>query len=105
MHYLILLAGGIFLTLGDIAAKQWIVSSTGRWLLATLALWNVALLLLAWSFKYKNIAVASAILVIANVVTLAIASWWLFDEPLSKQQLIGMAVSLAGIAIMELGEG
>jgi len=100
--YALLLCGGLFLTAGDIAAKQWILTSAGRWLLLTMALWNVGMLFLACTFKFKNIAVASAILVIANIVTLAFASWWLFDEPLTKKQLLGMAVSLVGIAIMEL---
>lgn len=100
--YLLLIPGGIFLTVGDIAARQWIDTAAGRWLLLTLALWNVGMVFLAYSFKFKNIAVASAILVIANIITLALASWWLFHEPLSKKQLVGMAVSLVGIAIMEL---
>ncbi|MBM3460853.1 MAG: hypothetical protein FJX76_02005 [Armatimonadetes bacterium] len=102
LPYLLLIPGGMFLTLGDIAAKQWIVASENRWLLLTLALWNVGLVLLAWSFRFKNIAIASAILVIANIITLAFASWWLFNEPLSKKQLIGMTISIVGIAVMEL---
>jgi len=62
----------------------------------------IGLLFLAQSFKYKNIAVASTIFVIVNVITLSIVSWLYFKETLTPFQIIGIILGLSSIIFLEL---
>lgn len=69
----ILFLGGIALTIGDILMKRWLIgSSIGDYSLGML-LYVIGLNMLVYTFKFKNIAIASTVFVIFNVVTLAIA--------------------------------
>lgn len=56
---------------------------------------------LVQSFKTHNIAVASAIFVIINISTLAVVSWFVFSEPLTTKQIIGLALSFIVVMILE----
>lgn len=56
---------------------------------------------LVQSFKTQNIAIASAIFVIVNIVTLGIVSWLFFKEPLTIIQIIGIALAIIAIFILE----
>jgi multidrug transporter EmrE-like cation transporter len=99
---ILLLIGGIILTAGDILMKEWV--STNRYLFyfIGLAVYLIGLNFLAQSFKFKNIAVASVIFVIFNVVTLSLVSWIYFKETLSIMQIIGIALGIAAIIVLEL---
>lgn len=99
---ILLAVGGTILTAGDIVMKKWV--SGNNWYVFTLGLlvWLLGNSLLAFSFKYENIAVASTILVIFNVVTLALVSWLYFKEPLSVYKGVGIILSLLLIAFLEL---
>jgi len=82
--------------------KKWV--STGRYLLyfIGLAIYLLGLNFLAQSFRFKNIAVASVIFVIFNVVTLSLVSWLWFKESLSPIQIIGIAAGFVSIILLEL---
>lgn len=66
------------------------------------AIYLVGLMFLAQSFKFKNIAVASTIFVIFNVVTLALVSWLYFKEELNPMQIGGMSLGIASVILLEL---
>lgn len=57
---------------------------------------------LSLSYRYKNIAVASTMLVIFNIITLAIVSWLYFKEALTPMQLIGIGLGIASVIFLEL---
>jgi multidrug transporter EmrE-like cation transporter len=81
---LILLAvGGIVLTTGDLVMKYWVKTNTPWFYILGLGIYLIGLNFLAFSFKFKNIAVASVIFVIFNVLTLLLFSWFYFKEKLS----------------------
>ncbi|MBI4185502.1 hypothetical protein HY524_00440 [Candidatus Berkelbacteria bacterium] len=102
MHpYLLLFVGGTLLTFGDLVAKEWVQADRPALFVATLGFYLIGLVFLIVSFRTKNIAVASALFVTANIVTLALVSWLWFHEPLSRRQLTGLVVTLIGILIME----
>jgi multidrug transporter EmrE-like cation transporter len=106
MNYfpLILLAvGGIILTLGDIAMKKWVV--TNSWMIYGIGMvaWIIGLNFLALSFRYKNIAVASLIFVLFNIITLLLFSYFYFKEGLSTFEIIGMILGVSAIIFLELG--
>lgn len=99
---LLLFAGGVILTLGDIAMKKWVVEHCTTYYALGMALYICAMAFLAQSFKYENIAVASALFVIFNIVTLLIASSLLFGETISSMKMLGIALAIMAIAVLEL---
>lgn len=71
------------MTVGDVLMKQWVEAGSVWLYVAGMAVYLVGLNFLAQSFKYENIAMASAMFVIFNIVTLLIFSWLYFKEPLT----------------------
>jgi multidrug transporter EmrE-like cation transporter len=98
---ILLFTGGVILTFGDIVMKKWVATSNYYLYAAGLAIYLVGLNFLAQSFRYKNIAVASVILVIFNVAILALVSWLYFKEALSLMQILGIVLGIAAIVILE----
>ena len=92
----------MILTLGDIFMKKWVNTNSAIFYFVGLIVYLIGLNFLAQSFKFKNIAVASTIFVIFNVVTLSIVSWLYFKETLSTLQIIGMIIGIIAIVVMEI---
>jgi len=104
-HYfplILLFIGGSVLTIGDIVMKKWVANNSVSFFVIGLAIYLIGLMFLVYSFKYKNIAVASTIFVIFNVITLSIVSWFYFKEALTPFQLVGIALGLISIVFLEL---
>jgi len=100
---IILLAiGGLILTFGDLVMKKWVINNNIYFYIIGLIIYLIGLNFLAQSFKYKNIAIASTIFVIFNVVLLSIFSWFYFKEKLSTFEIIGIVLGLTSIIILEL---
>ncbi|MBI5037532.1 MAG: hypothetical protein HZC01_02410 [Candidatus Kerfeldbacteria bacterium] len=99
---LLLGIGGAILTVGDIVMKYWVESQRRPLYVMGLIIYLGGLVFLAESFKYKNIAVASTIFVISNVTLLAIVSWLLFKEQLSWWELVGIALGITSVILLEL---
>jgi multidrug transporter EmrE-like cation transporter len=100
---LILAIGGIILTAGDIIMKKWINTQSNVFYTFGIVVWVIGLLFLAESFKFKNIAVASTIFVIINVVTLLIVNWLYFKEKLSGLETFGIFLGIVAITLLEFG--
>ena len=99
----LLLVGGAVLTLGDIIMKKWVVGG-GNWLyLAGMAVYLLGLVFLVETFKYKNIAIASTIFVIFNVIILTLISWVYYRETLSIIQILGIVMGIAAVVVLEIG--
>jgi multidrug transporter EmrE-like cation transporter len=107
MNYIaliILALGGIVLTIGDFFMKKWVVSHNNLTFFIGMFVWIIGLLFLAFSFKYKNIAVASIIFMLLNVISLLLFSWFYFKENLSGFEIAGMILGIIAIILLELGE-
>ena len=99
-----LLLGGAILTAGDIVFKFW-VEKPQQWLYAAgLAIYIVGLMFLVQSFKTQNIALASTVFVVFNVVTLALVSWFYFGEKLTPLAIAGVALALFSVGLLELNK-
>ncbi len=98
----LLFIGGVVLTVGDIVMKKWVVSRANSWYFFGLLIYMIGLNFLAQSFRYKNIAAASTIFVIFNVITLSLVSWFYFKETLSPFQIIGIALGIIAILFLEM---
>lgn len=100
---IILLAIGAFIdTIGDIIMKKWVVDKNIWIFVLGMITYLIGLGFLAYSYNYKNIAVASVIFVILNIIMLSIASWFYFNETLSTLQITGIIVGIIAIIILEL---
>lgn len=100
----LLFVGGAILTIGDICMKEWVVKDRGIWFVVGMLVYLVGMVFLAYSFKYKNIAVASVIFVIFNVAILSLVSWLYFKEELSGLQISGILLGLVSVVLLEIGE-
>lgn len=100
---LIIFAGSLFLTLGDIVAKMWITTNKPLHFAITLSLYLIALVFLILSFRFKNIAIASLLLIGLNVLTLAIWSWLVYNEPLNRIEIAGLILGFAAVCLLEWG--
>lgn len=98
----LILIGSLVTTAGDIVMKEWTVTDKRTLYLAGMLVYLVGLNFLARSYRYENIAVASLVFVILNIVVLALVSYLLFGEGLSPLRLVGMGVGLLAIVILEL---
>jgi len=90
------------LTVGDIIMKKWVISGSNLFYLSGLAVYLIGLNFLAQSYHFRNIAGASTVMTIINVILLLAVSYFYFKEPLSTLQLIGVALGIIAIVFLEL---
>ncbi len=105
MHdwFLLLLIAGILLTVGDLVLNAW-VDSGNSWKLYTIGIvfYFLALNFLARSYKFENIAVASVIMEIFNLVTYLAVSYWKFGETISRLEILWIIFGILAITCFEL---
>lgn len=100
---IILATGGIVLTVGDLFMKKWVVSNSAWIYFLGMIFYVIGLNFLAFSFKYKNIAVASVIFVLINIITLLIFSYFYFKEKMGTFEFVGIILGIVAIVMLELG--
>ena len=98
---LILISGAIFLTIGDVVFKYWTGHEKLPLYILGLLLYLIGLMFLVWSYKFENIEVASALLVIFNIIALTVIGWLYFNERISVIELLGIAAGVVSIALLE----
>jgi len=57
---------------------------------------------LAFSFKYKNIGIASLIFSLSNVITLTLFGWIYYKDILTLNQIIGIILGIIAVIFLEL---
>lgn len=101
--FLVVLAG-IILTIGDIILKEWVTTSYKSFYWTGIAFYLISMNLLAHSYKYENIAIASLLMVLFNVITLTLVSYFIFKEPLSLYEFSGIILGIMAIILLEIGK-
>ena len=99
---LLVLIGGLILTVGDIVFKNWAINNSWLTFIFGLFIWTIGLVFLALSFKYKNIAIASLIFSLSNVISLTVISWLWYNEGLTTNQLIGIILGIIAVIFLEV---
>jgi multidrug transporter EmrE-like cation transporter len=101
----ILFFGGIFLTIGDMFAAEWVRSEGGSILfLVTMLLYIIAMVFLVTSYEKEDIPVATVILITFNIIILAIVGIMIFEEELTLQKIIGIVLGLISLMFLEFGK-
>ena len=100
----IILAGssGIVFAFADILLKYWSVKSNHWFMIGAFLLYIVAGLLLAFSFKRKEVAVALAVLLCFNLILIAVLGFTLFKETLGLKEIIGITFALIAIVVLSI---
>ena len=99
--FLYVIFGSLALTLGDIFMKNWVNEDSYIDFSVGFMCYLIGMVFLALSFKYKNIAIASMMLVLFNIITLLIVSWIFFKEPISLKEALGMGLGILAILLLE----
>ncbi len=99
---LLLILGGLILTVGDVFIKKWTIDNGLINFFLGLTLWIIALLLLAYTFRFMNIVSATFIEILVNVITLVFADYFFFKDPITLLEIIGILMGLVSIYILEL---
>lgn len=100
----LLAAGGIVLTIGDLFMKEWVITNKSWIYIVGIIIYIIGLNFLAFSFKYKNIAVATVIFVLINIITLLTFSYFYFHEKLTGLEIGGILLGIAAIVMLELAD-
>jgi len=99
--FLYVILGSISLTIGDLFMKIWVGNNSCKDFSIGFICYSIGMIFLALSFKYKNIAIASMMLVLFNIITLLIVSWVIFKEPMSIKEIIGILLGISAIILLE----
>lgn len=98
----LLLSAAMLEFIGDLAFKWW--AETDRWLglVIGLLVYSVALVLFALLLRHAELAIIFALWVGVAAVLLALAGWWFFDEALSLRHLVGLALVIGGMVLLQM---
>ncbi len=99
---LLLFIGGLILTAGDLVMKKWVITPHFYLYIIGLLIYMIGMMFLVETYKYENIAVASLIFIIFNIITLLIFSWFYFKEPLSLMKIVGLLLGIISITLLEI---
>jgi len=99
----ILLVGGVLLTMGDIVFKYYAGHHSPYLYGFGLLLYVGGLIPLIESYKYANIEVASALLVLFNIIILAVVGWLFFREHIGFYEIAGLIFAGIAILLLEIG--
>ena len=100
---IILVVGGVLLTLGDIVFKYYAGHHSPYLYGLGLLLYVGGLIPLIESYKYANIEVASALLVLFNIAILTLVGWLFFKEHIGVAELLGLFFAVLAIICLEIG--
>jgi spermidine export protein MdtJ len=98
---LLVAAAALELT-GDLALKWWAETGRWPWLGAGLVVYGLAVVLFAHLLRRAELAVIFALWVGIAAVLLALAGWWFFGEALSPRRLVGLALVIRGILLLQM---
>lgn len=99
--FIFLFIAGLILTIGDIFQKEWILRNN-YWLFSIgCILYTIGGIILTFCYKYKNMATATMIYSIFNILTLSLVSWFWYKEKLDIYSIIGILLGIISIAFLE----
>lgn len=104
MPLFLVIIAGLILTAGDIILKEWVVKSHSVFYITGILLYLISMNLLAQSYRYEDIAVASMIMVIFNVVTLTLVGYFFFHENITVYEISGITLGIVAVSLLEFGK-
>jgi multidrug transporter EmrE-like cation transporter len=96
--------GGLILTAGDIILKRWVATSFGFYYVVGILLYFISLNILAYTYKFEDIAVASLVMVLFNILTLTVIGYFVFKENITIYEITGIALGITAMMFLEFGK-
>ncbi len=93
---------GILFTAGDVFLKLWAESSRFYYVLVALFVYVIATIALGYSFKREKIAIAVAVLICFNLITVAFVGFTYFQETLGLKEVIGISLALLAVILLNV---
>jgi len=97
-----LIFGGILLTCGDVFLKYWSLKDKWWMFAGAMLIYLFGVALLGITFKSRNLAVASTIMVMVNSLTLVLVSVFYFKDKISLLGMLGIVLGLISVTLLEL---
>lgn len=101
---IMLFLGGIILTVGDIFAAEWVRIGGYGLYFTIMLMYLIGMIILVSSYKLEDIAVASTILVLFNVITLTVIGSLWFGEGITLTKIVGLLLGLIAVVLLEMGK-
>ncbi|MGJ8664998.1 MAG: hypothetical protein ACSHW7_01410 [Patiriisocius sp.] len=98
---LLIAAGAIFDTIGDVFIKNWIANNTNISLGFGVFFYVVGLSFLIYSFTFKNMVVTSVLFIIFNLILLSMVNFFYFNESFSSKEAVALVLGIAAIILFE----
>jgi multidrug transporter EmrE-like cation transporter len=98
------IASGIILTAGDIILKKWVITSFSFYYISGILLYFVSLNILAYTYKFEDIAIASLAMVLFNVLTLTLVGYFFFKETITIYEITGIFFGIIALIFLEIGK-
>ena len=93
---------GIFDLLATLSARYWSATKNPWFMVATVVFFSLAGVFFAFSLQFKEVAIANIFWISISILTVTIAGYFLFHEPITALQAIGMAILVIGLIIVNL---
>lgn len=99
--YLFILALTILDIISLMCAKAWQIENKSIYLLLSFFALGFMSVFFGLSTRYETTGLVNGIWMAVSAISITLVGHWLFEEQISLNQWIGMAVILVGLAIIE----
>lgn len=96
--------GGVFLTGGDILFRIFQSSQWKFGFVVAFCVYGIGSLCMMLSFFGENIAVASILTLVFNVLIYLAAAYFFFGDTVSHREIFGILLGLAAVMVIESGK-
>lgn len=101
MVVIMLLVGGLTLTVGDILMREWSETNTMELFKIAMLLYLIGMVILIYSYKYKKLLVATVIMALFNTSSMLIIDVFIYKESLTKLKIAALLLAIATAIILE----
>ena len=101
--FAILVCGGALLTIGDVMFLYWKGHTNAGLYALGLFFYMLGMVFLIKSYRYEGLAVASAMIVIINVLFIAAIGWYFFGQQITVIQGVGILLACTALVFLEIG--
>jgi multidrug transporter EmrE-like cation transporter len=102
MFILLAAMSGLMFTGGDVVLKYWTLSGAYSLMGLGLVAYTLGGGFLAGAMMRNQMALAVALLLCFNLITVALAGWWLFGETPGLKETVGMGLALGAIVLINV---
>jgi multidrug transporter EmrE-like cation transporter len=91
----------LFDLLGLTMAKLWYLKNNPIYMAIGMLSFALATLAIGFSLKYQGLAIINIIWMALSAITVTIAGYYFFKEPIAPYQFVGIFIILIGLTIIQ----